>query len=50
MQVFPHYNLTEVYPDIVKDWDYEKNENKPQMYSPKSGAKIYWRCVYNIKY
>ena len=32
-------------PNIAKEWDYEKNENKtPDMYTVRSGSKVWWRC------
>lgn len=32
-------------PNIAKEWDYEKNENKtPDMYTVRSGIKVWWRC------
>lgn len=33
------------YPELAKEWCYEKNGNlKPNMFPPKSGMKVYWKC------
>lgn len=31
-------------PEIAKDWDYIKNKKGPDMYAPKSGVRVWWRC------
>lgn len=31
-------------PDLVEEWDYEKNELAPFNYTPCSSKKVYWRC------
>ena len=33
-----------LYPEILKDWDYDKNTISPFNISPKSGKKIWWKC------
>ena len=38
-------DLKALYPEIVKEWNYEKNgELKPESFLPKSGKKVWWRC------
>lgn len=38
-------SLLSNYPLIAKQWDYEKNGKlKPEMFSPGSGAKVWWKC------
>ncbi len=38
-------SLAVKYPDIAKEWDYEKNGNvKPDMVSCKSNKRFYWKC------
>lgn len=32
------------YPEIAKEWDYEKNDLLPSMVSPHSHKKAYWIC------
>lgn len=33
------------FPDIAKEWDYEKNENlSPKMFSYGSNRKVWWKC------
>lgn len=38
-------DLKTLFPDIAKEWDYEKNGDlKPEQFLPKSGIKVWWRC------
>ena len=37
-------NLAVRYPDIAKEWDYEKNGKKPSEYRPHSNAHVWWKC------
>ena len=32
------------FPQLLKEWDYEKNEKSPEDYSPHSKVKVYWKC------
>lgn len=32
------------YPDITKEWDYNKNERGPETYYPQSNIKVWWKC------
>lgn len=32
-------------PEIVKEWDYEKNRKKPEEYTYGSEAKVWWKCA-----
>ena len=36
--------LDRLYPDIAKEWDYEKNELKPSEVSPGANLKVWWLC------
>jgi len=38
------YNLLVVYPNVCKSWDYGKNINNPEFYTPKSGQSVWWIC------
>jgi transcription elongation factor Elf1 len=38
------YNLKFLYPFLVDEWDYIKNEKTPEKYTPKSNLKVYWIC------
>lgn len=40
----PHNNLLVLRPDIVKEWDYDKNEKGPEEYSIKSNEEAFWKC------
>ena len=38
------------FPDLVKEWDYEKNEKKPEEVKAGSHKKYWWvcsKCSYN---
>ena len=38
-------DLLTVYPEIEKEWDYEKNYPlRPHDVFPKSGIKVHWKC------
>lgn len=37
-------NLLTRYPEISSEWDYDKNKNTPEMYTPKSNESVWWRC------
>ena len=32
------------YPELTKEWDYEKNKKLPSEYASGSDAKVWWRC------
>lgn len=33
-----------LYPNLILDWDYSKNERLPEMYLPHSRKRINWKC------
>ena len=35
-----------MYPKLLEEWDYERNENLPESYLAKSNKKVYWKCKY----
>lgn len=37
-------NLAVTHPNILKQWDYEKNDIKPEEISYGSGKKVWWKC------
>jgi rubrerythrin len=37
-------DLATVMPELLKEWDYEKNKVGPENYLPKSGKKVWWKC------
>ena len=37
-------SLADMYPELVSQWDYEKNSQPPTYYKPTSGVKAYWKC------
>lgn len=40
----PEYNLAVKYPEIIKEWNWNKNDLTPYNYSPSSNKKVYWLC------
>ena len=38
------YNLLIDNPELCKEWDYEKNNKRPEKYTPNSGKKVWWIC------
>lgn len=44
-------SLQELYPEIAKDWDYEKNSPlRPNCIKSKHGNKVAWKCKSNHSY
>lgn len=38
-------NFTTEYPELLKEWDWEKNKNiQPEKLSPRTNKKVWWRC------
>ena len=38
-------SLATKYPEIAKEWNYERNGNfKPEHIAPKSSKKVWWKC------
>lgn len=37
-------DLKTVCPDLMKEWDFEKNEKAPENYLPASNKKVWWKC------
>lgn len=45
------YNdLATTHPDILKQWDFEKNDIKPEEISYGSGKKVWWKCTKGHSY
>lgn len=38
------YNLLICFPEIIKEWNYNKNSKLPQAYLPYSSKKVWWKC------
>jgi len=43
-KVCPHNNFLINNPDLAKEWDYEKNQNRPEEYANNSNIKVWWKC------
>lgn len=40
-------DLSTTNPDLIKEWNYEKNHPlTPQDFTPGSGKKVWWKCIY----
>jgi hypothetical protein len=39
------YNIGKSRPDLVVEWNYNRNKTKPEDHTPNSGKKIWWRCA-----
>lgn len=37
-------DLQKTHPDLVKEWDYSKNEKLPEEYSGWSQERVWWKC------
>jgi very-short-patch-repair endonuclease len=38
--------LFQKFPELIKEWDYEKNTIEPTELSPKSNFKAFWKCKF----
>ncbi len=39
------YNLECLYPELIKEWNQQKNDGlKPESFLPKSSKKVWWKC------
>jgi len=38
------YNLLVCNPELCKEWDYSKNDKKPEEYLPFSSEYVWWKC------
>lgn len=43
-------NLKVRYPEIIKEWDYGRNEKNPEEYLGSSNEKVWWKCRKNHHY
>lgn len=39
-------DLETMYPNLLKEWNYEKNKKIPSTYLAKSNKKVWWKCRY----
>jgi len=38
------YNLLVINPELCEEWNYDKNDKKPEEYMPNSRDKVWWKC------
>jgi len=43
--ISPQNSLFVLYPELCKEWNYEKNDKSPKEYRSKSNTKIHWVCL-----
>ena len=39
-------DLKTLYPELIKEWDYNKNKKSPESFTAFSGIKVWWKCQY----
>ena len=39
-------DLKTLYPEIAKEWDYDKNSKGPDQIRPKANTPVYWKCSF----
>lgn len=39
-------DLATIHPEILDEWDYEKNDKLPMEYTPQSHSKVWWKCEF----
>lgn len=44
MRIAKEGSVGSLYPDLVKEWDFDKNTSSPYDYLPQSNASVYWVC------
>ena len=50
-KVLEGYNdLATIRPDVLKEWDFMKNEKKPSEYLPHTDKKVWWKCELGHSY
>lgn len=40
----PENNIADNHPDLMRDWDYDKNSLDPHLISEKSSLRVHWKC------
>lgn len=40
-------SFAEKYPELLDEWDYDRNVYKPEELTPYSGYKVHWKCKFN---
>lgn len=40
----PERNLVTAFPHLTKEWNYEKNKELPESFTPHSNIKVWWKC------
>lgn len=47
LKASPENNLAVLYPELLSEWDYDKNKETPFFISPQSNKKMWWICKNN---
>lgn len=50
-KILPGYNdLATTHPELLQDWDYQKNTLKPSEVTARSNRKVWWKCTKGHSY
>lgn len=50
-KILPGYNdLATTHPELLQDWDYQKNTLKPSEVTARSNRKVWWKCTKGHEY
>lgn len=44
------YNLLVYNSELASEWNYERNKNKPEDYTPHTNKKVWWKCSKNPRH
>lgn len=45
MNVLKQNSIASVFPELIEEWDYEKNKGiTPEVYSARNNKKVWWKC------
>ncbi len=50
-KLLPGFNdLATRYPELLKEWDFNKNKIKPNQIMPGAHKKVWWKCPFGHSY
>lgn len=45
-QQIRHQSFAEEHPEMLDEWDFSKNDRRPEQYAARSNQKVWWRCKF----